>query len=207
MKAVKIECNPQESSDEKIHSFRASSKGSLKIEKPINEFVDESHTPQFSSGEAERSPLDQQIKLTSFLNQNRGALNDSIIESNKMKRPPTHPCLQVVKSKTVVDKKSSVGLKDRRSRNSRKNSATVKSIDTTFKYQPVLGTRIPLNMKLTTSSLDIPKKDPMKHAFEKRRLRSKKMSVQKELPADVYEFKPKLIGVKKRNNSKNVKSL
>ena len=127
-----------------------------------------------------------------------------MIESNKMKRPPTHPCLQVVKSKTSVDKKFSA--KDRRSRNLRKTSTTVKSIDTSFKYQPILGTRIPKNMKLT-SSIEISKKDPIKHAFEKRRLRSKKMSVQKEVPTDVYEFKPKLIGVKKRNNSKNVKSL
>lgn len=68
MNAVKIECNTEDSSAEKIHSFRASSKASLKIEKPLKEFVDESHTPQFSSGEAERSPLDQPLKLTSFLN-------------------------------------------------------------------------------------------------------------------------------------------
>ena len=88
------------------------------------------------------------------------------------------------------------------------------SVDSSFKFQPVLGaSRIPMNMTLT-SSVDIPnkkKKNPIKQAFEARRMRTKKMSVcaSKELPNDLYDFKPKLIGMKqkKKPDSKNVKSL
>ena len=57
MQAIRIECDDtQEDSEEKdIHSFRASSKASLKIVKPDEEYKDESHTPQFSTGEIEKS--------------------------------------------------------------------------------------------------------------------------------------------------------
>lgn len=56
--------------------------------KPTEEFKDESQTPSFSSGEAEKVKIDKPITLTSFLSQNRSALNDSIKETNKLKKPP-----------------------------------------------------------------------------------------------------------------------
>ena len=68
MHPIKIECDTNENSEEKVHSFRASNLPSLKIDKPVENFIDDSHTPEFSSGEAERSPADLPITLSSFLN-------------------------------------------------------------------------------------------------------------------------------------------